>query len=481
MNHRGVARVKARALVAFAAALSLAATATERSAPLVTMGSFPTERLSLGDPMVLDAIRDGVVTVRSLTFTAAGDEIPEGAVLAVEIEGPSGMRVNRSVPLAQAMGSAIAVPVGYEIPADRQGLLLTSVRVSRGDEVLFSGSYLFGYPRYETSRDLRRIADGALLRDDFEGPGPDDSIWTVRSHDPERARGEQRDGRYWITLTGRTTDNGLTSRHHPDSRDLVAVCRMGIRSPEGANHLAVLHVCGSGRLSPDHWFEVDLGDPDGRRATARSQLAAPARQKQGYGGGYTLPFPASDGYLVKIECRGEDNTCSGFARVEDEWWQIGDSFEVPARETKLEIKTNGFSEAGEGTSTAWFDDCRLYPRPQTHYMSVVLRTAGGRPPGTPVREGRSFCFGPDSRILEGCGYSIKLLDADGVTLIDETETSAAYGWGLLNLRSAPWDPYPASAIIRIESGGRQIGPDHVIRSDGVDGLYPDDVYAVTLE
>jgi len=51
----------------------------------------------------------------------------------------------------------------------------------------------------------------------------------------------------------------------------------------------------------------------------------------------------------------------------------------------------------------------------------------------------------------------------------------------LSLARSGWDIHPVGAVIRVFANDRQLGPDHVIRSSGVDGLYPDDVYAITLD
>jgi len=57
----------------------------------------------------------------------------------------------------------------------------------------------------------------------------------------------------------------------------------------------------------------------------------------------------------------------------------------------------------------------------------------------------------------------------------------AFGYGLLKLKEGPWDIYPVGAVIRVFFKDQQIGPDHIIHSETVDGLYPDDVYTIILE
>jgi hypothetical protein len=168
--------------------------------------------------------------------------------------------------------------------------------------------------------------------------------------------------------------------------------------------------------------------------------------------------------------------------VDREWWQIGEAFEVPARRTRLEIKSSGFGAAEDHSSTTWFDDCRVYPRPQTHYVSFVLRRGDGRGPGARTAEAELVtCFDPENDRIRQCDFQVKLFTSDGVTMIGETDTSVGFGFAMFKLDEAPWELFPVSAMIRVFANGRQIGPDHVIESQGVDGMYPDDVYSITLE
>ncbi len=337
-----------------------------------------------------------------------------------------------------------------------------------------------GPPRYSTSGPLERVNDGAPVRDDFEAGAIDTQLWRIWHSDPQTVRLEQRDGRFWIHARGTVGYNGLVSRVDMPTRDVVAVCRMGISSPQGGLHGAILHVCGSGRWSPDHWFELSLRATPAGAARATIGASIPPEHRGGYRGVYWLPSAGAEGYLTKVVCESATNQCRGFVRAGSEWWQIGDAFEVPARRTHLEIKTMGPDKEGAST-TMWFDDCRLYPRPETHYVTVVLQRPDGRHPGDAVGGGdHQICFDERNQEIPGCEFTVKLFAADGATLVAETRTGAAFGYGMLKLERAPWELYPAAAVIRVFAGDRQIGPDHVIESRGVEGLYPDDVYTIVL-
>lgn len=335
-------------------------------------------------------------------------------------------------------------------------------------------------PRYTTSGGLRLISSGAPIRDSFDGKAIDENAWRIWRSDPERLETWQRDGRYWIRIRGAAGYNGLVSRESVQTRDVVAVCRAGIASEEGAKHAAIVHLCGSGKESPDHWYEVGLSAGSKGSVRASAAVSIPESNRGGYRGGYDLPAPeGAEGYLIKIVCEGASHQCAGYARVREEWWQLGEPFEVPARSARLEVKTSG-TESGAGASTIWFDDCRLYPRPETHYVTVRLVTQDGGNPGIRSDNGRMTCRDEKGQEIRECSFIVELRTPDGATLIDSSDTGASFGFALLKLDRAPWDLYPAGAVVRVLANGRQIGPDHTIAARGVEGLYPDDVYSITL-
>ena len=332
--------------------------------------------------------------------------------------------------------------------------------------------------RYSRSFDLRR-ASTTTLRDAFDASSIDTRLWRVWLSDPAKASVVQKDGRLWIAARDQVGYNGLASLVRLPTRDLVAVCRAGVESSGASRHAAIVHLCGSGPLSPDYWFEVQLRDTAGGAITAHTEVSTPRGDpERKYQGPYALPGERSQGRLVKVECEAATSTCAGSVQISGAWWRIGDAFEVPARESHLEVKTTGGTDGG-GSSRMWFDDCRVYPRPATHGVSVVLKRRDGSPP---VPAGLNpICFDGGGEPIPGCDLRVQLLTADGATLIDETRVGRSFGFAMLSLAGAPWDLYPTAAMIRVLAGERQLGPDHVIRSSGVEGLYPDDVYFLTVD
>jgi hypothetical protein len=291
---------------------------------------------------------------------------------------------------------------------------------------------------------------------------------------------EQRYGRLWIHATGRVGYNGLTSAMELRDRDVELVCRAGIEGPADAGHVGLVHLCGSGGWSPDHWFEVQLrGDgEDGARATIGA--SAPPYPPT-WPGDVHLPPAGGSGYLVKIECEEATSLCRGAVKAGGRWMQVGEPVEGPARKARAEVKVQGWRSEG-GSSLIWFDDCRLYPRPETYFLTVGLRRPDGSLPGAPLKSGwPPRCFDPKNRPVDHRNLVVKLFAADGETLVGESMATGDLATAIFRLTDAPWDVYPAPAILRVFMNGVQIGPDHEIASEGVEGLYPDDVYALTLD
>jgi len=381
-----------------------------------------------------------------------------------------------SIP-ARSGAETIRISAGLDITGRGEGAFDARLVISAGDDIVFDGAFSFGYPRYTRSAGIRRESTTAF-RDAFDGAAVDTGRWRIWLSNPSRARVEQGDGRLWIEADGEVGYNGLAARVRLPMRDVVAVCRAGVDSTQVPGHYAIVHLCGSGPLSPDNWFEVQLRAGAAGGALALIKVSTPdAGKSNPYPGPYTLPGDGARGHLVRIDCDGRTSTCTGRVQTPGGWWQIGDPFEVPARESHLEIKTAG--GAPGGSSRIWFDDCRLYPSPATHQVGVLLRRRDGTPPAP--AEGQAVCFDRDNAPITGCDLRVQLLEADGVTLIDETTVGTSFGFAMLRLPADGETVYPIAARVRVLAGEIPLGPDQVIESHGVEGLYPDDVYVLTIE
>ncbi len=466
-----------------------------RIAPMTVEKAAAAGALALGDPRIEDSVvaevpgqdGQGVYRVRQIeAFRFTVEQVPEGlgrveAEVAIEPAVGEAVRWQASYEDLKR-GDDLVIPAGYTVRRRMEGAYTARVAVrDGGGRSLFEGTYGFGYPRYHGSGPLERVHSAAIIRDDFESESVDERIWKVKPADPNLVRMAQTDGRFRIDVTGRVGHPGLVSVAEMDSRDVVLLCRTGIESRDGARHESLVHLCGSGRWSPDNWIEVQISDAGGGAAEAVLVVSVPPPFAGGAKGPLKLPHPAHDGYLVRIACEGATHLCRGSVQVDGGWLPVGDAFEIPARTARVEIKAQSWN-GDVKSSTSWFDDCRAYPRPETHYVTVALRGTDRRPPGAPV-PGHWITAGFNAR-NEKFTYgdvSLRLYAADGVTLVDETTVDGGMDVGLLRLTKAPWDTYPVPAVIRVLVKGEPIGPDHLIESRGVEGLYPDDVYTLILE
>lgn len=339
-----------------------------------------------------------------------------------------------------------------------------------------------GRPDAITVSEMERLHSGALIKDGFDGSAIDEGRWRIWRSDPDRVRMEVSSGRLVIQADGPVGYNGLVSHASLPTRDVEMVCVAGVASSEPAQHPALVHLCGNGDMSPDNWFEVRLQDGGGKDTLVATRVSAPARWLPEAFRRVRLSASPGDGLLVKIISDPAARLVRGMVLVGDRWTQVGQALEVPAREARMEIKTEGFRKE-LGKTRIWFDDCRLYPRPQTHYVTVRLQGPEGAALGVPVdKEGWPLVLRDSSGNEFTAGeIALELYTGDGKTLVDRTHPGDDLRYAVFTLEDAPWETFPVDAVIRMVIGGRQVGGDLVIASEGVEGLYPDDVYQVTLE
>ena len=116
---------------------------------------------------------------------------------------------------------------------------------------------------------------------------------------------------------------------------------------------------------------------------------------------------------------------------------------------------------------AHFDDCRLYPNPR--YNPVRFIAVDDHPARFPSDTGA-----PYGLLYHGPRIRVALYTADGVNKISEGTTD---GKGMVDLSVATplWVAFPAAATVRFFRGEYEVARSF-IRSQGVNGLYPGDVW-----
>jgi hypothetical protein len=124
---------------------------------------------------------------------------------------------------------------------------------------------------------------------------------------------------------------------------------------------------------------------------------------------------------------------------------------------------------------------RIYPRPENHHVGIRLVRPNGREIWFRENDGwppKMVDAAGKTRSIED--LEVQLWTADGKTQVAAVR-SANMGFYLLPLKDAPWDVYPVAAEVRVVLDGQPLGPPLRIESEGVRGLYPDDVYNVVVK
>ena len=331
---------------------------------------------------------------------------------------------------------------------------------------------------------IRRTESGAILAEDFDSPQLDQTRWRVWQQNADLTNVRQAEGRLALSGRGELGHNGLWGLVTAKYKDVVLIGEMDIRSSGGPGHRLALHLCGGdGARSPDHWVEIDMVDL-GEKARFTAMAALPIGMERRQDQFLELPRTPDRGFL----CRVSLNSATGLAELDvktaEGWRAVCAPIELPLRTVHAEIKLHGnqgLPESARNTvSEAWFDQVRIYPRPENHHVGIRLV----RPNGGPIWFREDDGWPP--KISDPAGRSrsiedleVQLWTADGKTMVTGVR-SANMGFYLLPLKNAPWDLYPVAAQVRVVLDGKLLGPPLQIESRGVDGLYPDDVFDVVI-
>jgi len=309
-----------------------------------------------------------------------------------------------------------------------------------------------------------KLLSGALFADDFEDgldlrkPGdrndPDaGGKWSLWNLDPMIRVGVE-DGALAIKGTSSGTRtinfNGLVGRVHRET-DVILVTDVKVVAPDEnlpGIHVAMAHLCGR---FPDHFNELSFGrSKDGHVGWRQVQ-----------DGGYVPEAGAIEGfgpygdeherwYTLKLEHRSDTEESRAWVLREGTWKEVGTAHAVVMASSRVELKVN--VPTPDMPVETWFDNCRLYLRPETHPARFLVHAAGG------------------GLVIEGARVELAL-EGDEETLL--TATTNALGWADLSL---PADRlYPLAAKMRIEFRDGSTW-EHAIEKSPGEGLYPGDVW-----
>lgn len=337
-------------------------------------------------------------------------------------------------------------------------------------------------PPVVAAASIRLVERGAILAEDFDAKDLDRTKWRVWQEHPDRTTVRQENERLNLTARGPIGHNGLWGLTTAKYKDVVLVGEMDIRSKGSSPHRLALHLCGGdGTRSPDHWVEIDMVDL-GEKTRFSPMAALPVGLNRHQDQSLELPHPPERSFLCRISLNGETNQTELGVMTAEGWQRICDPIDLPLRTIHTEIKlhgSQGSAGAEETTSQAWFDNVRIYPRPENHHIGIRLvradggqiwfRENGGWPPKITDSEG-------ETRSIED--IEVQLRTAEGKQVA--SMRSSNMGFYLLPLQNAPWDVYPVAAEIHVVLEGKPLGEPLKIECKGLNGLYPDDLYDVVL-
>lgn len=338
-------------------------------------------------------------------------------------------------------------------------------------------------PPVTSATSIRLVERGAILAEDFDARDLDRNTWRIWQEHPDRTTVSQEGGRLHLTARGPIGHNGLWGLTTAKYKDVVLVGEMDIRSTGSSPHRLALHLCGGdGARSPDHWVEIDMVDlGDKARFTPMATLPVGLNRHQDQS--LELPHSPGESFLCRLVLNGDTNSTELSVKTAGGWQRICDPIELPLRTIHTEVKlhgSDGAPGAEETTSQAWFDNVRIYPRPENHHIGVRLvrpdggqiwyRENGGWPPKVIDAQGQV-------RSIEN--IEVQLCTADGKQVA--SVQSSNMGFYLLPLKDAPWDVYPVAAEVRVLIDGQLLGQPLKIECTHMNGLYPDDVREVVIE
>ncbi len=338
-------------------------------------------------------------------------------------------------------------------------------------------------PPLAAAASIRLIERGAILAEDFDAKRLDRTKWRVWQENADRTTVGQEEGRLNLTARGPIGHNGLWGLTTAKYKDVVLVGEMDIRSNGSSPHRLALHLCGGdGNRSPDHWVEIDMVDL-GEKTRFSSMAALPVGLDHHQEQFIDLPHPAGESFVCRLTLNGDTNLTELSVKTAEGWQRICDPIDLPLRTIHTEVKLHGSQGAAsveETASQAWFDNVRIYPRPENHHVGIrLVRPDGGQiwfredngwPPKIIDSEGRS-------RSIEDIEVQLRTVDGRPVASM----RSSNMGFYLLPLKDAPWDVYPVAAEVRVLLDGKMLGRPLQIECKGVNGLYPDDVYDVMFQ
>jgi len=349
---------------------------------------------------------------------------------------------------------------------------------------------------------MQQVVCGALARDDFNSGKLDPRIWRTVISNPDGIQVEVDQGELCFRGTLDPVPKGqLPSKFYqtthvdtPPSRETDVCAAVRMKIPSGiaetpGYHAVKAHLCG---LHPDTYAEVLLGRVDGPETgrLMKKYWGANKEISRKYPGAINIPPPDSEGWWFEVNncdpmgasevvgkplaLRGDERErfyevlltydkptglASAQIKLDEGWTQIGHSEPIIHNLSWVELKYYNITETHGTYHEARFDDCRLYLNPKRHPVRFIATMEGAPYRTEPLR--------------------FVLLTHDGKTKIGEGLADET-GLADVSVDSPEWFVFPQAALVHIYEGEKLIARSR-IESNGVDGLYPHDVWVVHFD
>jgi len=315
------------------------------------------------------------------------------------------------------------------------------------------------------------LATGALFTDDFNGDDIDYKQWRLMpfinrdwvslKEGALRIKGRLQRPQSNILMhnrPGMTVHLGLTTPRFPTA-DVVAVMRMKVLShplSNGKSWVSVLHVC---NFRPDYFSEIRFGSQTGQKLVwnfaSRDTMNI---RTDGIG---AFGDESDRYYTVKVERDGPSRKMTGYVEGPNGWVCVGKVKDTHLFASRIEVKA--VTKSDDLNFDIYVDDIRLYPHPDRNRLFFVIMSSLTHLYPSPRSD----------------ALSLKLFHSDGKTIIGEGERLAADDPYAFSVALSREITFPIGAVIKLYYDTKEVGCGQ-IKSDGVNGLYPGDIWVISV-
>lgn len=369
-----------------------------------------------------------------------------------EVESTLAKLVDQSIELALAAAPYAERPLPQSERRARQAALDAQIRnLGEADRATYVEQLRLGSARPR----VFRVASGALLLEDFES-GLNPARWPSAFPEIDGVQVEVVNG--ILRIHGAPTFaeervgapfTGIVSKVFPD-RSVVLRARVRVADLDAASTAAAtVHLCGS---VPDYFVECMLGFHDGVGPgwffSGHGSDADPAPAQ-------LAPDALEDWSEVDVFHNTDLGVSTARVRGDDRWRPFPETARAYLSSTKVELKAR--VDPGAGVIDFQFDDCRLYPSPADHPITLQLVSSllGGHPVTEAEVEVRYR--------VSGSAHAMTVRS-------DESGRCEVY-----LPREAD---FPARLTFRVQSTGQLPSTLEIETERSLDGAYPGDVWAI---